>query len=326
MPVTHLRALASVPLLLALAFPAAAQDTRPFIDDAGRTVQIPLDPTNIATLHDIELSVPLLELGAPVVASHGRPGPDGTPMIRAALLLTGQDFAEGGIADLGHNPIDVERLTSVQPDLILTTTWQQASVEQLEKIAPTVVIDTRTGIRDDFALYDLLAELTGRSDQLVALKARYQAQIAQLQRVADLDMTVSAFHAQNGNLSVWNPYGSFGKVLRDAGFSFPEVIESIPEGTSEQLSAEVLPQLDADVVIVSYRSDEGETPLNANAALEEAVPGYCAVLVACQEGRIVLMPREEGWATSYAGLTMIAYAMTTALGTLDFPAIAHDRN
>jgi iron complex transport system substrate-binding protein len=308
------------PLLLAalLSLPALAQETRSFTDDAGRVVQVPVDPQRIAALHDIELTVPLLELGAPVVASHARPGADGSQMIRASLLLTGQDVSQGRIADLGNNPIDIEALAALEPDLIITTVWQKAPVEQLELIAPTIFIDTQSGIRDDYELYEILAELTDTSDQLASLKARYQAQIDQLKRVADTDMVVSAFHAQNGNLSVWNPYGAFGKVLKDAGFAFPDLIEAMPEGSSEQLSAEVLPQLDADVVFISYRGDEGETPADADAELENTLPGYCAQLSACQQGRMVLLPREEGWATSYVGLTMIAYAITTALGSLDF--------
>lgn len=298
---------------------ALAQDTRTIIDDTGVEVTIPANPQRIAALHDIELTVPLLELGAPVVASHGRPGADGTQMIRAGLLLTGLDFSNSEIIDLGHNPIDIEVLTLAAPDLILTTTWQQADVAQLRQIAPTVVIDTRSGLRDDFALYELLAELTGRTQELARQKARYEAQVAQLRRVVgEAAYTVSAFHAQRGNLSVWNPYASFGKVLRDAGFTFPDLIESIPEGTSEQLSAEHLAELDADVIFVSYRGDQGETPADSAAELENTFPGWCAVLTACQEHRIVVIPREEGWATSYVGLTMIAYAMTTTLGTLDF--------
>ncbi len=299
--------------------PVLANQTRTFTDDLGRSVEVPVNPRRIAALHDIELTVPLLELGAPVVASHGRPGPDGSPMIRSSRLLTGEEFAANGIADLGNNPVDVEIVSKIAPDLIITTTWQKAEIAQLETIAPTIVLDTRTGIRDDFALYDLLADLTGTTGHLANLKARYEAQIAQLRRIAGTGITVSAFHAQNGNLSVWNPYSSFGKVLRDAGFALPDLIESIPEGTSEQLSAEMLPQLDADVVLVSYRADEGETPATANAELEAALPGYCDYLKACQEHRIVVMPRAEGWATSYVGATMIAYALTTAFGTLDFP-------
>lgn len=307
-----------VAALLLVTGPVWAQETRPFTDDLGRSIEVPVAPQRIATLHDIELTVPLLELGAPVMASHARPGADGSQTIRSSLLLTGQDLGQGGIADLGNNPIDIEALAALEPDLILTTVWQKAPVEQLALIAPTIVIDTQSGIRDDYALYEILADLTGTADRLAALKARYAAQIAQLQRVADTGMTVSAFHAQNGNFSVWNPYGGFGKVLRDAGFAFPDRIEAMPEGTSEQLSAEVLPELDADVVFVSYRGDEGQTPADAHAELETTFPGYCAQLLACQEGRMVLLPREEGWATSYVGLTMIAYAMTTALGSLDF--------
>ncbi|MBQ2260948.1 MAG: ABC transporter substrate-binding protein [Loktanella sp.] len=309
----------TIAALAAFALPAVAQEMRTFTDDLGRVVTYPVAPQRIAALHDITLTVPLLELGAEVVASQGRPGPDGAQMIRAGLLLTGQDFATGEIIDLGNNPVDIEVLTKVQPDLILTSSWQQADVAQLEQIAPTIVIDTQSGLRNDFALYDLLADLTGRQDALASQKARYDAQIAQLRRVAgDGPRLVSAFHAQNGDLSVWNPYSSFGKVLRDAGFTFPDLIGTIPEGTSRQLSAEHLPALDADVVFVSYRSDRGEVPADAHAELENALPGYCAYLTACQRGRMVLIPREEGWATSYVGLTMIAYAMTTALGTLDF--------
>jgi iron complex transport system substrate-binding protein len=174
-------------------------------------------------------------------------------------------------------------------------------------------------LRDDFDLCDMLAELTVTSDRLIALKARYGAQIDQLKRVADTSMTVSAFHAQNRNLSVWNPYSPFSTALRDAGFDFPELVEKMPEGTSEQLRAEVLPQFDADVIFVSYRGDEGRTPADAHAELENTLPGYCAQLAACVGGRMVLLPLEEGWATSYVGVTMIAYAMTTALGSLDFP-------
>lgn len=304
-----------------LSTPVVGQDMRSFTDDLGRNVIYPADPERIATLHDIELTVPLLELGAPVVASHGRPGATGSPMIRAGILLTGQDFSTSDIINLGHNPVDLEVLMGARPDLIITSTWQQADVDKLAAIAPTIVIDTRTSVRGDFELFDLLADITGKTGTLDKLKTRYEAQIAQLRRVTgEQRRVVSAFHAQNGNLSVWNPYSSFGKVLRDAGFAFPDLIDSIPEGTSEQLSVERLPELDADVIFVSYRSDRGETPADAHAELQGAFPGYCAQLTACQNHRLVVIPREEGWATSYVGLTMIAYAVTTAMGTLDFSA------
>jgi iron complex transport system substrate-binding protein len=116
-------------LAAALATPALSQQTRTFTDDAGRLVEIPVNPQRIASLHDTELTVPLLELGAPVVASQARPGADGSQMIRASMLLTGQDTSQGNIADLGNNPVDLETPTATGLDLIITTTWQQAEVE-----------------------------------------------------------------------------------------------------------------------------------------------------------------------------------------------------
>lgn len=52
-------------------------------------------------------------------------------------------------------------------------------------------------------------------------------------------------------------YHSLGRVLRDAGFRFPPLIESIPEGGRMDVSAERLPELDADFVFATWRGDTG---------------------------------------------------------------------
>ncbi len=51
-------------------------------------------------------------------------------------------------------------------------------------------------------------------------------------------------------------YHALGRVLRDAGFRFPPLIEPIPDGQRIDVSAEQLPELDADFVFataVGYR-------------------------------------------------------------------------
>lgn len=51
-------------------------------------------------------------------------------------------------------------------------------------------------------------------------------------------------------------YHALGRVLRDAGFRFPPLIERIPDGQRIDVSAEQLPELDADFVFataVGYR-------------------------------------------------------------------------
>ena len=67
-----------------LATPGFAQETRSFTDDAGRVVEIPLHPQRIVSLQDLFFTIPLIELGAPPVGSHGRVEEDGTPYLRSS--------------------------------------------------------------------------------------------------------------------------------------------------------------------------------------------------------------------------------------------------
>ena len=65
-------------------------------------------------------------------------------------------------------------------------------------------------------------------------------------------------------------YHSLGRVLRDAGFRFPPLIESIPEGGRMDVSAERLPELDADFVFATWRGDTGAKPQDELAAMEKS--------------------------------------------------------
>ena len=75
------------------------------------------------------------------MASNGRVNGSSAPFIRGSKGLTGYDFDNSDITFVGTSPVDVEKVLSVKPDLIITTPWQKASLEQLEAIAPTIVLD-----------------------------------------------------------------------------------------------------------------------------------------------------------------------------------------
>ncbi len=62
------------------------------IDDLGRQVTIPNHPQRIVSVYDIDITIPLIELGVMPVGSHGRLSKKGTPYIRSSALLTGVDF------------------------------------------------------------------------------------------------------------------------------------------------------------------------------------------------------------------------------------------
>lgn len=283
-------------LALVSAMPVAAL---PFRDDAGREVEVPARPSRIVSLDDAKLTVPLLELGVVPVASQGRMGRDGKPFLRAALRLTGMDFAVTEMVFLGMQPVDVEALVAVKPDLILTSATGATPVEQLQRIAPTIVIDPT--LRAPFAIYALLARLTGREAEAARLERLYQAQLAELRRGYRPErFTVSVISATgDGKINLEHTYGSLGGVLRDAGFRFPPVFDAIAPHRGVTLSPELLQSIDADIIIDTYRDDRGETPDAARRRMAALHPDYCSFLKACREGRYIVLPRDEALAISY---------------------------
>lgn len=302
--------------LILFALPAAAQ-TREITDDAGRAVTVPVAPQRIVSLHDLDLTIPLIELGVMPVASHGRMGLDGRPYMRSGPILTGIDFDNSDIAYIGSVNADIEAVIAARPDLIVTEPGRATPVEQLEKIAPTVVIDNT--IDGAPHIYRRLADLTGTEARLAVLDRRYRAQIEQLRATLDTSkVTVSVMQSQNGKISVYHTYRALGRVLRDAGFRFPPLIEQIPEGDRIEVSAERLPELDADFIFATYRSDTGGKPQDEVAAMEGVFPGFCEFLLACREGRYILLPREEAISNSYAGLAlMVAVVQSQIAGRLE---------
>lgn len=310
--------LLSICLTFALAIsPALAQDTRSFTDDLGRVVEIPVDPQRIVSLHDLSITVPLIELGVFPVGSHGRTTEAGEGFIRSSKVLTGVDFDNSDIAFVGNLPADVEAVAALEPDLIITTSWQTASVEQLETIAPTIVLDDAQ--REGNAMYRILAEITGTEAAYAILESRYQSQIAQIRRLIDTEsISVNVIQGVNGEVLSWHTYGGLGTVLRDAGFQFPQRVEDMEPGSFERMSAEALPELDADFLFATFRTDSLEVPADAIRYLEEVAPGFCDFLHACRNNQMIVMPREEASANSYYALGVMAYTVVSHISGRNF--------
>ena len=292
----------------------ALAETRSVTDDLGRTIDVPADPQRIAVLHDKNLGTPLIELGVVPVGSHGRKTADGKPFIRGSITVTGYDFDNSDIAYLGGNPADIEAVAAVKPDLIITSTWQNTDVDQLSAIAPTVVVDTTK--RGAIGVFPLLAEATSTEDVLARMETRYQAQIKQIRRLIPTEeITVSKLQGTKDGFYTMHTYSTLGKVLRDAGFSFPARIDAIPEGSAERLSPESLQELDADVIFMTYRTDKNQTPQDALDAVEALVPGWCELMHACREGQLVILPRAEATSASYDALMAMSMAVLATLSS-----------
>lgn len=303
--------LLTLAVVLCTSIPAVAEPLR-LVDDLGRMVVLEHPATRIVSDYDIDVTIPLIELGVVPIASHGRIRGDGTPYLRSSKLLTGVDFDNSDIIFLGAAEIDLEKVAALKPDLIVTEVSRSTSVEKLEQLAPTLVINSDLGAPH---IYKLLAAATGREPERLRLESRYTAQIALLKsEVRTETRTVSVFQPLRGKLNVYHSYRAIGQVLRDAGFRFPRLMDEVPEGQSIVVSAERLPELDADVIFDPYRSDRKAGAKAEIEAMAKIIPGFCRFLVACREGRYILIPREEAISNSYAALSRMVATVQTAFG------------
>ena len=210
-------------------------------------------------------------------------------------------------------------MAAAKPDLIITEPSRHVSVEQLAKIAPTVSIDHLQGSAP--LIYRKLAQLTGSQARLAVLERRYQEQIKQLKATVDPQQyRVSVIQANNGKVTVHHSYHALGRVLRDAGFRFPPLIDKIPDGQRIDVSAEQLPELDADFVFATWRSDTGGKPQDELKAMEAVMPGWCDFMRACRTGRYILLPREEVISNSYAALTLMVAQVQSHIAGRPIPA------
>lgn len=238
------------------------------------------------------------------VASHGRTRPDGSHFLRSGALLISVDFDHSTIKFIGTADIDIEAIVAAKPDLIITEPSRHTPIEQLEKIAPTVSIDHLDGGAPE--IYRKLAQLTGTQARLAILERRYREEIDLLKHTVDTQhITVSVIQANQGKINALHTYHSLGRVLRDAGFSFPKLIDSIPPGGRIDVSAERLPEMDADFVFATWRGDLGGKPQDEIAAMDAVLPGWCEFLTACQRGHYVLISREEAISNSFASLSLM---------------------
>ena len=303
-------------LLQSATVPAAA---RVVVDDAGRHVEVPDRPLRVVSLDDMNLTVPLLELGVVPVASQGRLDRSGRTFLRSSRSLTGMDFEDTDMMFLGINPIDVETIAAAKPDLIVMLKARTTPVEQLQRIAPTIVIDDV--VRDAASVYMLLARSVGREAEAERLERRYRAAIDELRRIMPAGgLSASVITATaDGKIALEHTYGALGSVLRDAGFRLPAMADALAGRPGVNVSPEALPKLDADVMFDTYRNDRGERPQHARRRLEAIAPEACSTLRACSAGRLYLVPRDEAKSTSYAAKFMAAAQIIAIV-----PLLVHD--
>ncbi|MEL6407947.1 MAG: ABC transporter substrate-binding protein [Chloroflexota bacterium] len=266
------------------------------IEDRGDTLvvrhffgetEIPADPERIyadASTLDI-----LLSLGIEPIAANSLYGPDYAvpPAPDLIPLLENVTLYERG-------PANLEVILSLEPDLIMVNdivlTWSddpEALYESLSAIAPTVITagDTQAYWQEATVA---IAEVFGESDLAAQLLEDFEAikeeQCGRIRDALGEDATLTLIEVYPG--STW----LIGTGYQDMGAHIPnhpttwayrecgilpgnEILSLIgPSGGNIQLSSEILPQLQADHLVVLVVNADEDMEALAETAIWQALP------------------------------------------------------
>ena len=236
---------------------------------------IPERAKRIASLRDDGITTPLIEMGAPVIATIWRDMKDGSRYVRGASDIFGQAAVDAqNLIDLGnHNAADVEIIAAARPDLIILQVYQADMLDRLQTLAPAIVIPNNMPFLDHIAW---LADAVGMDEAFKSELAHYRTRIETAkERIGNPGTIVlSRFDLWEDGMWYYPNWGAVDQVINDIGFAKPAVQAEATEGMNG-VSFERIQEFDGDVLIASYAPRFGQTHPDALKTM-----GWCRPLLA----------------------------------------------
>lgn len=247
---------------------ATSGETRT-VDTLRGEVEVPSDPQNVVAV-DWQLPPVLVDLGiTPTGIYEGYYEQDA-----AAARAVPERYVDA-LADstrIGNwDAIDVETVSSLEPDLIVTTGvgLDDAQIDRLADIAPVAHFSSE----DDVESQRQLADIVNRSEEFDELEQAFDDKAAAVaEEHADV-LADSAWASVSGSQdNTWFAEGgqtATGSLLRAVGAKFSDVVD--PDGWwGDPLSLENLDQLDDATVILYPAEPSGEAAENSRPLLENS--------------------------------------------------------
>ncbi len=286
---------------------AYAGATKTVIDHEGRSVEVPINPQRVASLHTMSTTVMLWDLGVRLIGTATRMKTDekNRPYIRSVEEIYGVKFQDTGLFNYGKFGSDMEQIKASKPDIIVATVKHLKAKEQLEAIAPVVFVDYFNS--DMFKMYRDVAEWVGKKAVFDAKYAEYKKHLATVKakfkttNPADMTAVYLAPYAGKATLLVRQHYGALTKVAYDLGFNIlPFVQQQFPNnGVGGKLSAEIIGELNADYILSTYRNQFGETLETVYKDMDDVAPGWREYMTAYQNNTFIAFNREKAYPSSF---------------------------
>lgn len=228
--------------------------TRVFIDDAGRKIEVPVDPQRIVALFGGDGGIQTLSLGVPLVGLATRGG---------ELDLKGLDLPSEwleGVAPIGEVfEWDIEAIAALQPDLIIGSAFQgevfglaPEMLSKLERIAPFVALTSFKPIDQVMARF---GELLGVDAEVERQQAAFEARVADIRERMPVDpsqVTIASVYFFPDEVRLNNQnVDALTQALHEIGVTFSPLVDEITETNQLFMSYERIGELNADLIFTN---------------------------------------------------------------------------
>ncbi len=212
----------------------------------------------------------------------------------------GEAFVEGAI-DVGY-PVNVERLLTAQPDLIITN--DSENYDQLNAIAPTILFDiyaTNSTSWSDYSRY--IGNILNANEETEAIIEQTEERIAVLsdlyQANVPSEVVSVILYGEFGILS-GAPYFVYNQVMNQANIVRPEIqsldseeFDTVNEIYWQSLSEEQLNIVDADVLVMMISQNPDELAFTDELVSNIDADPLWSILNAVQNDRFYTVPYQR---------------------------------
>ncbi|WP_313127888.1 ABC transporter substrate-binding protein [Anaerocolumna sp.] len=203
-----------------------------------------------------------------------------------------------GAAIVGYSmqdTMDIEAIMNLNPDLIIISTVQEKMYEQLQEIAPTIMIQLEAlNWKDDVRTFAKLFNKEIEADTwILEYENKAKESGDKVKAASGENTTYLAFLASGGQFYVFDGAG-FGSVLyEDMGLAKPKGMPEQSDISLPVVTYEGLAEIKADKIFV-LATDEDLTTLNEN-AVWKSIP-------AVKEGNIINLPASPYFVQGYSSI------------------------
>lgn len=223
-------------------------ETKTYKHIDGET-EIPLEPKRVFT--DVKVGQ-LMALGIEPVGSSSYP------------LQTGF-IAENDIEDVGIFPLNLEKIASLEPDLIiLTEAWRDGGgYEAFSKIAPTIVIPNHSdSLTDELHMF---GDILGKEEESERWLAEFQKKVdvakEKVKAVISEEETFTILNVRPENFFIYDDVNMGGNIIyKYLGLTPQEKVQvDVLNGEVWEVSAEVIPEYIGDHLLLANNKGAEET-------------------------------------------------------------------